>query len=82
MDQAEAAVIQQAAADLLRNISVRAVTRDLRERGVPTATGAASNTRSLRGVLLKPAVAGLAVGAASWWPRRGPPSSNSTCGRG
>ena len=61
VDQAEAAVIQQAAADLLRNISVRAVTRDLRERGVPTATGAAWNTRSLRGVLLKPAVAGLAV---------------------
>jgi site-specific DNA recombinase len=60
VDQAEAAVIGQAADDLLRGTSVRAVTRDLRERGVPTATGAAWNTRSLTSVLTKPAVAGLA----------------------
>ncbi len=57
--EAEAAVIRQAAADLLRKISLKAVTRDLRENHVPTVTGTEWNTRTLRDVLLKPTVAGL-----------------------
>ena len=61
INEAEAAVIRQAAADLLGGTSVRAVTRGLREAMPPvlTVTGARWNTRSLTGALLKPAVAGL-----------------------
>ena len=57
----EAAVIRQAAADVLAGISLMAVTRGLRERGVPTVTGQPWETRSLRGVLTNGAVAGKAV---------------------
>ena len=60
-DPAEEKVIVQAAADILdRDISLKAITRDLRDRRVPTVTGAQWNTRTLRDVLLKPAVAGQA----------------------
>jgi DNA invertase Pin-like site-specific DNA recombinase len=59
---AEAGVIRQAAADILgRGISLKAVARDLREQGVPTVTGTAWSAKTLRDVLTKPAVAGLAV---------------------
>ena len=59
----EANVLRAAAADILdRDISLRAVARDLRERGVPNTTGTASwSSQSLKHVLLKPAIAGLAV---------------------
>ena len=62
---AEAGVIRKAADDLLRGISLKAVTRELREARVPTVTGARTgaqwSTRTLRDVLLKPTVAGLAL---------------------
>ena len=59
----EADVLRDAAADILdRDISLRAVARDLRERGVPNTTGTASwSAQSLKRVLLKSAIAGLAV---------------------
>jgi DNA invertase Pin-like site-specific DNA recombinase len=59
----EAAVITAAAGDILdRGISLKAIARDLRERGVGTVTGTAAwSAKTLREVLLKPAVAGLAV---------------------
>ena len=57
-------MIQAVAADMLdRGISLKAIARDLRERGVPTVTGAAWSAKTLREVLIKPAVAGLAVAA-------------------
>jgi len=61
-DEGEAAVLKAAAADILdRGISLKACARDLRDRGVPTVTGAAWTASTLRDVLAKPAVAGLAA---------------------
>ena len=66
----EAAVIRQAAGDILdRGISLKAIARGLRlgtylkdpDRAVPTMSGAAWTTGTLRDVLLKPANAGLAI---------------------
>ena len=58
----EAAVIRQAATDIRdRGISLKAVARDLRERGEPTVTGTAWSSKTLRDVLIKPAAAGLAI---------------------
>ena len=62
LDQAEADVVRNAARDILdRAISLKAVARDLRERGEPTVTGTAWSAKTLRDILIKPAVAGLAV---------------------
>jgi DNA invertase Pin-like site-specific DNA recombinase len=60
---AEAQVIRDAAADLLDRdgISLKAIARDLRERGVPTVKGGRWSAETLRAVLIKPALAGLAV---------------------
>ena len=57
----EAAVIRQAAADILdRGISVTAVAKGLRARGVPTAGGGYGWTAtSVKAALIKPTVAGL-----------------------
>ena len=44
-----------------RASSLKAIARDLRERNVPTVTGTAWSAKTLRDVLIKPAVAGLAV---------------------
>jgi DNA invertase Pin-like site-specific DNA recombinase len=70
---AEKAVIQAAARDILDlGISLKAIARDLRERNVPTVTGTAWSAETLKDVLIKPAVAGLAVrkgkivGPAPW----------------
>ena len=64
--EAEAQVIRQAAADILdRGISLKAVARDLRERHVPTVTRTAWTASTLRDVLAKPAVAGIAVHTAT-----------------
>lgn len=60
----EAQEIRQAAEDILRDedgISLKAIARDLRERGVPTVTGVPWTPSTLRDVLLKPANAGLTV---------------------
>jgi len=62
LDDAEAAVIQQAAADVLdRGISLRAIARDLRDRGVPTVSGCAWTASTLKDVLVKPMVAGFSA---------------------
>jgi DNA invertase Pin-like site-specific DNA recombinase len=60
---AEAKVIKAAAADLLDRdgISLKAIARDLRERGVPTVKGGRWSAETLKAVLIKPALAGLAV---------------------
>ena len=57
----EAKLIRGAAADILdRDITLRAIARDWREKGVPTASGSAKwNTVIVKQVLIKPMVAGL-----------------------
>jgi DNA invertase Pin-like site-specific DNA recombinase len=58
----EARVLRQAADDILdRKVSLKAIARDLRDRGLRTASGGAWSAEALRAVLLKPATAGLAV---------------------
>jgi site-specific DNA recombinase len=62
VDEAEAKAIRRVAKDLLRNVSVAAVTRWLREHRVPTVTadrGTEWSTSAVRDMVLKPAVAGL-----------------------
>lgn len=60
--EAEAEVIRRAAWEILdRGVSLKAVARDLRDRGVPTVTGTRWSTSILRDVLIKPATAGLTV---------------------
>lgn len=57
----EAEVLRAAARTILdHDTSLRAIAAELRERGVPTVTGTRWTAETLRGVLLKPAVAGLA----------------------
>ena len=63
-DEAEAEIIRHAARVLLdpsSGESLKSLARDLRDRGVPTVTGAAWTASTLRDVLAKPVVAGLAV---------------------
>jgi DNA invertase Pin-like site-specific DNA recombinase len=60
--EAEAGVIGRAADDILsKSISLKAIARDLRDGDVPTVTGTAWSAETLRAVLIKPSVAGLAV---------------------
>jgi site-specific DNA recombinase len=62
IDQAEAKVITDAATAILeQDVSLKAVARDLRETGFPTVTGAQWSAGTLRDILLKPAIAGIAV---------------------
>lgn len=71
---AECAVISDAAHKVLRGASLRALARDLRAAGVPTATGGHWTPELLRGVLVRPRNAGRIVlhgeviGKASWDP--------------
>jgi len=67
VDEAEAKVLRDAADAILdRDISLKAIARDLREATgdayVPTVSGTAWTATTLRDVLAKPATAGLAVG--------------------
>jgi hypothetical protein len=56
----EADVIREAAAAILdHNVSLKAVARDLNDRGIPTATGAKWSAAAVRYVLVKPSIAGL-----------------------
>jgi site-specific DNA recombinase len=55
----EAAELRWAADLLLRGVSLKWCAQDLRERAVPTRTGAKWSAGSLRDALLKPSVAGL-----------------------
>lgn len=58
----EAALLRQAAADILdRGITIGAIARDYRDRGIPTVTGAAWSARTVKDVLIKPTIAGIAV---------------------
>ena len=58
----EARLLATAAADILdRDISLHAITRDWRARGILTVTGKQWTAQTLRDALLKPAIAGLAV---------------------
>jgi site-specific DNA recombinase len=64
---AEAAEIRQAAAAVLRGESLKSLARDLRERGVPTVTGAKWSAEILRDVLLKESNAGFVGGHPATW---------------
>ena len=59
--ESEADVLREAARSLLAGISLAAVTRDLRDRHVPTVTGVPWTAQTLKDVLIKPAIAGLTV---------------------
>ena len=63
MVPAEAAEIRKAATAVLAGTSLKAVARDWREREIPSVTGAKWAPETVREVLAKPAVAGLAVTA-------------------
>lgn len=67
---AEADVIKLAARDILeRGISLKAVVAELRDRGVPTVTGAKWSAETLRDILLNDAVTGLTDPAGNEvWP--------------
>jgi hypothetical protein len=57
----EAEIIRKAATDILdRDISIKAILRELRVNGVQTTRGGQWNGRTLKQVLTKPTVAGLA----------------------
>ena len=59
---AQAKVIKDAAEDILkRGIPLKAIARDLRDRREPTVTGTQWTASTLRDILAKPAVAGIAV---------------------
>jgi site-specific DNA recombinase len=61
VDPVEAAEIRRAAEALLAGVSLRQVTASLRDRKVPTVTGAAWNTVTVKDMLLRPRNAGLTV---------------------
>jgi DNA invertase Pin-like site-specific DNA recombinase len=62
IDEDEAKVIRDAAADVLdRDISLKAIARELRAHDVPTVTECAWTAATLKDVLVKPSLAGLAV---------------------
>ena len=64
-----------AATTVLAGTSLKAVARDWRERGIPSVTGAKWAAATVRDVLVKPAVAGLAVvtnGTATMVPAKWP----------
>jgi len=67
---AEAEVIAQAAAVILdKNISIKSVAADLRDRGVKTVTGAPWSAETLKDILLNDAVTGLTDTAGNVvWP--------------
>jgi DNA invertase Pin-like site-specific DNA recombinase len=74
---AEAAEVRQMADQVLAGVSLRAVAADLRERGVPSVTGAAWSSATVRDILKRPRNAGLAVyqvsAAAKAYRDRGEP---------
>lgn len=57
----EAELIRAAATAALADVSLRAIARDWRERGIPTVTGAVWTPDTVRGVLMSYAIAGLAA---------------------
>jgi DNA invertase Pin-like site-specific DNA recombinase len=75
VDEDEAAEIRQMADQLLTGASLRSVAADLRKREVPTVKGGHWDTATVRDILLRPTIAGLAVhgvrDAARGYRRRG-----------
>lgn len=61
VNEAEAEVVRAAANALLAQVSLKAIAKDLRDRDVPTVTGARWTAETLRDVLLKPVNAGIVV---------------------
>jgi len=59
--ECEAAEVRKAAEATLSQVSLREITASLREREVPTVTGAPWSTGAVRDILLRPRNAGLAV---------------------
>jgi DNA invertase Pin-like site-specific DNA recombinase len=59
VDESEATVLRDAAAAILGGISLKSAAAGLRDRGVPTVTGAAWSAETLKDALLKDAVTGL-----------------------
>jgi hypothetical protein len=57
----EADEIRHWAKDVLSDVSLKAIARDLRGRSVPTVTGANWSAAAVRQILLRPSVAGIAV---------------------
>jgi len=71
--ESEAAVLREAAEQLLAGTSLREVLMDLEDRQVPTVTGAGWSHAALRRMLVRPGIAGLlehrgAVVAQAPWP--------------
>jgi DNA invertase Pin-like site-specific DNA recombinase len=70
----ECKIIAECANAIIRGASLRGLTRDLREAGIPTVTGGHWNPQSLRDILLRPRNAGRMVyqdqiiGTAPWKP--------------
>jgi site-specific DNA recombinase len=74
IDESEAAVIRQAAADILeRGISLKAIARELRARDVPTVSGCAWTASTLKDILIKPMAAGLSAWHGELRPAPWPP---------
>jgi site-specific DNA recombinase len=68
VDEAEAAAIRHVADELLGDGTMAGATRWLTEQRIPTVTGAKWSHSSVRDMVLKPAVAGLAVRAGQLVP--------------
>jgi len=58
---AEQEAAREAAARVIEGASLRGIVNDWNERGIKTSTGGRWNTRSLRQMLLSPAIAGLGI---------------------
>lgn len=61
INRAEANEIRQACKRLLTGVSLRELARDLRTREIPTVTGAAWSSQTLRDILLRPINAGIVI---------------------
>jgi site-specific DNA recombinase len=72
----EAAEIRRAAEAILAGVSLRQVTASLRDRHVPTVTGAAWDATTLKDILMRPRNCGLMVHRPAGSERDGPPYSD------
>lgn len=71
---AEARIVAEASAQVVRGASLRGLARDLRERKAPTVTGRPWSAETLKDILIRPRNAGqmvykgVAIGQAPWAP--------------
>jgi site-specific DNA recombinase len=75
--ETEAAEIRRAADAILAGVSLRQVTASLRDREIPTVTGAAWSTQTARDILLRPRNAALMVYRPIGATRQGPPYTDA-----